>query len=292
MEDSTTNNNNKDDFGVPTSGQVYQLFKDIFDSKFASLDTDRTSLLQRLNNDNRYMHERRLSGQLTTLVFGWAFIATVGSFWSLRTIPGFISKQMAARRGVPYAPPIRMFGAFGYAFGIMFDVSLSLFIGNNTTRKMTELAKLEECVSRVPLVQGRSVLSEELCGDFIRAYDITKTRGFDWSNENHNSNTLTNIERFVKNCHARQNYEQDLRRSQGLSSEDPVTIPPPGVPQDYESSIALAGFETMDSMPSEQFGDTESWEQPPKTEEWSPMEEFKDEQEKKPKRSWWWSKKS
>ena len=220
------------------------------------------------------MHERRLSGQLTAPIFGWALIATVGSFWSLRTIPGFISKQMAARRGV------------------MFDVSLSLFIGAITTRKMTDLARILEGLSRVPLVQGRSVLSEELCGDFIRAYDVTKTRGFDWSNENHNSNTLTNIERFVKNCHARQNYEQDLRRSLGLNSEDPVTIPPPGVPQDYESSIALAGFETMDSMPSEQFGDTESWEQPPKTEEWSSMEEFKDEQEKKPKRSWWWSKKS
>jgi hypothetical protein len=82
--------------------------------------------------------------------------------------------------------------------------------------------------SSVPLVEGRSVFSDELCSDVVKAY-----HRFDIGKEPVENPVLKNIESMVHNCQRRQAFEERLRNDRGLHPGVPVSIPPPGVPADY-----------------------------------------------------------
>jgi hypothetical protein len=95
--------------------------------------------------------------------------------------------------------------------------------------------------SGVPLVEGRSVLSDELCGDVVAKYLALKVGE---EEEPVQSPMLQNIGLFVQNCQRRQAFEQRIRKDHGLDPLASVSIPPPGVPADYP----IAGLETDSSF--------------------------------------------
>jgi hypothetical protein len=86
-------------------------------------------------------------------------------------------------------------------------------------------------VSTVPLVEGRSVVSDELCSDVVDAYYRRFNIGDDDEPVEHP--VLKSIESMAQNCQRRQALERRIRRDRGLDPHVPVSIPPPGVPADY-----------------------------------------------------------
>jgi hypothetical protein len=148
-----------------------------------------------------------------------------------------------------------------------------MMLGASACVICTDTEAVTQGLATIPLVEGRSVMSDELCTSYIRAYQLSQQKGFDWpkhthtsthtstNHQNHFPDVLRHLEIFVKNCQQRQQYETELRREQGLSADQPVVIPSPGVPVNADTSfegegIGTAGgtntFEDFDTMTREQ----------------------------------------
>jgi len=122
-------------------------------------------------------------------------------------------------------------------FGL--DVFLSLSLAAYGSAYFTDRGKLMQDLSKVPLVEGRSLLSDELCTDFIDIYRSIPKKT--WDKFNGKSEPLDAIGGFVKNCLRRRVAEKELlaqRRTFGIASEDEhVEIPHPGVSRDIDVEI-------------------------------------------------------
>ncbi len=87
---------------------------------------------------------------------------------------------------------------------------VSFEVGSNVTYFFFLKKKYTyEDLVKLPLVEGRSVVSEALCPDYIKAYRSIQSKGFDWSRSNYKESQL--ISTFVLNCKRRQAYEEKLR---------------------------------------------------------------------------------
>ena len=114
----------------------------------------------------------------------------------------------------------------GRMLTIPVDLSLSFLIGCSATIFLTDTDKLQEDMSTVPLVKGRSLVADELCQDYISEYH--KYPQSMWNNtkiteEAHPS--LGAIQKFVKNCERRRLAEAKIRSEKGLVDNEPVLIP-------------------------------------------------------------------
>jgi len=126
--------------------------------------------------------------------------------------------------------PLRQ-GWIRYTLGLLIDVNLSLWTGVSVTSYMINAKELLGQFEKMPLIEGRSVLSEELCPDFTAVYkDIRDKHKYDWNNPKRSNDAINTIQNFVKNCEKRKACEKSLRMQQGLTSNIPVAIPSPGVP--------------------------------------------------------------
>jgi len=120
----------------------------------------------------------------------------------------------------------------GRILSIPVDLSLSLLIGCSTTIFLTDVDKLRTDMSVIPLVEGRSLVSDDLCGDFTKEYKKRPQSFWDgWDGVNAEEQpSLNAIRAFVLNCKKREAHEKILRNEQGFGPDDPVAIPKPGVP--------------------------------------------------------------
>ena len=114
----------------------------------------------------------------------------------------------------------------GRMLTIPVDLSLSFLIGCSATIFLTDTDKLQKDMSTIPLVKGRSLVADELCHDFLSAYQ-TYPQSM-WNNtkiteEAHPS--LGAIQKFVKNCERRRLLEAKIRSEKGLVDNEPVLIP-------------------------------------------------------------------
>jgi len=97
--------------------------------------------------------------------------------------------------------------------------------------------------------KGRSLLSEELCGDFAKEFKKFDRQTWDANHPSLSSGGVRNanvddgrdfrntIQGFVANCRRRGLYEREMRITQGLGDDATVAIPPPGVPSDIVVSL-------------------------------------------------------
>ena len=115
----------------------------------------------------------------------------------------------------------------GRLVSIPVDLSLSFLIGCSATIFLTDTDKLQKDISEIPLVKGRSLVADELCGDFVREYKQWDPSM--WNNpkiieEAHPS--LGAIRNFVKNCELRGEVEASRPRNKNcLGDDDPVFLP-------------------------------------------------------------------
>jgi len=93
-------------------------------------------------------------------------------------------------------------------------------------------------VAEIPLVEGRSLISDELCHDFYEQYRHYPRQVF----ENTDDVLLKSISGFVRNCLKRQAYERQIQQqnqewSTDHNQQQRIYIPSPGVPQDTHVEI-------------------------------------------------------
>ena len=95
---------------------------------------------------------------------------------------------------------------------------------------------LEE-LTQLPLCEGRSIVSDELCDDWTKLVHSEIPSSF-WLNlDSRDSAAQMEYEKrwrailqFSENCMKRKTFEENLRRKLKLKENEPVSIPNPGVP--------------------------------------------------------------
>lgn len=135
------------------------------------------------------------------------------------------------------------------------DSFVSLSIGAYASMYFVDKDKMMKQFSDIPLVEGRSLLSEELCEDFTREFQKFDRKTWDpnhpsfsgsssssMHSNNNNEETTTadfrsTIQGFVLNCKRRAINEDEIRKEQGLRSGGVVVIPSGGVSRDIPVSL-------------------------------------------------------
>lgn len=120
------------------------------------------------------------------------------------------------------------------------DAFVSVSLGMYGWMYFTSTQKQLEDFSEIPLVEGRSMISDELCDDFVDAYRAVPKRT--WDKYDHGRTVI--IGEFVKNCLRRKAVEKEILderhqfESFGVDSDEKhVQIPHPGVPRDLAVNI-------------------------------------------------------
>jgi len=130
------------------------------------------------------------------------------------------------------------------------DSFVSLSIGAYASMYFVDKEKMMKQFSEIPLVEGRSLLSEELCEDFtreLRKFDrktwdpnhpsFTGSSTMHSTDEETTTDFRSTIQGFVINCRRRAIYEDEIRKEQGLRSGGVVVIPSGGVSRDIPVSL-------------------------------------------------------
>lgn len=143
------------------------------------------------------------------------------------------------------------FGRFMFnQFTIILDGMLSFYVTVYvSTRKSDTFLKR---VTDIPLLEGQSTVADELCPVFLN-----ELKSLYREEQNHR---LSGVEEmalhdpetpalkclldFCTNCRRRSAYEEMLRRERGLPPDEPIAIPPPGVPLD----VALTDLSISDDI--------------------------------------------
>lgn len=190
------------------------------------------------------------------MIFGG--IAAVGTFITLRRLPKHVMQRamekkesfLHGRDGNPFYDLVRKQGPWLPHVKTRRDGSIRFYEGWILSPILTAIdavmacatgvvvcvvttprVKLFKAAADIPLVPGRSAVSDTLCSDFIENYKRLPKEL--WSSKKIQRDDVTkSIKRFVENCQRRQQMERQLRYNAGLGENDVVDIPYPGVPED------------------------------------------------------------
>eukprot|EP00980_Cylindrotheca_fusiformis_P013048 scaffold3267_cov140-Cylindrotheca_fusiformis.AAC.10 len=120
-----------------------------------------------------------------------------------------------------------------------FDTVLSLMMAANISLYYTDMQKIKQELTDLPLVPGKSLVSDALCPDLtaewqkvVEEQNPAYRRLLAQNQDTPLGLYMNGIKHFCENCQRRAYREQELRQEQGLSSKDPVEIPHPGIPRD------------------------------------------------------------
>uniref|UniRef100_A0A7S4MT16 Uncharacterized protein n=1 Tax=Odontella aurita TaxID=265563 RepID=A0A7S4MT16_9STRA len=213
-------------------------FFGVFQSKLISASrSGRHKAAWQGENASQYASERQIVRE-HYMPFMWgigcAFV-TFTSFQVSRRYRLNLSNKGRSRFG---AAAIKSEQAFGedqerkmklmeQAVSVPIDLVLSLVIGCSGAFFLLDIDRMRDDFSRIPLVKGRSLLSEELCADYSReSYRFSSVM----NKPKQDDPTIDAIREFVSNCQRRAIYEDQLRKERTLTSSDPVSVPWPGVP--------------------------------------------------------------
>ncbi|KAL3827054.1 hypothetical protein ACHAXA_007561 [Cyclostephanos tholiformis] len=266
--------------------EIFNRFSRIVREKFTGGDgsgggKDRIDRIDAIYGRPEFASEKRILNEMNGMGLSRGMLSGVACFAFLRISPGMISRMLQRRAarggwarggdgdGIATTPsnPFHRSSSSGYEFdspnngrpGLMFrlfrlslDAFTSLCVGAYASLYFIDKDKLMRKFAEIPLVEGRSLLSEELCGDFAREFKKFDRRIWD---ENHpyltsggmpdnasnkdDKNEFRNaIQGFVANCRRRDIYEREIRIERGCLSDDVhVSIPPPGVPSDIAVNL-------------------------------------------------------
>ena len=137
-----------------------------------------------------------------------------------------------------------------------FDALLSLMVAASVSMAYTDADKLRRELVEIPLVTGRSLVSDTLCDDItaelqkVQQEDLPvysrlqqllddQRAGRSDTPQTPAAFYLESIQHFTENCQRRRAMEKRIRQEQGLDNRDSVDIPPPGVPRDGPRLVTL-----------------------------------------------------
>lgn len=127
----------------------------------------------------------------------------------------------------------------GKLLSIPVDIFLSVMIGCSATVFLTDPDRLRDDLSALPLVRGRSLVSDDLCGDFVREFRKHPEELWRHGKMRETEPNIVAIHEFVLNCGRRRAWEKKRREERGMAPSDPVIVPEPGVPNDIEPNLDL-----------------------------------------------------
>eukprot|EP00551_Chaetoceros_affinis_P005663 CAMPEP_0203676346 /NCGR_PEP_ID=MMETSP0090-20130426/24278_1 /ASSEMBLY_ACC=CAM_ASM_001088 /TAXON_ID=426623 /ORGANISM="Chaetoceros affinis, Strain CCMP159" /LENGTH=287 /DNA_ID=CAMNT_0050542867 /DNA_START=46 /DNA_END=909 /DNA_ORIENTATION=- len=202
--------------------------------------------------------------------FIFGSLATVGTFIFLRRVPILIVNKMqlkryeylkenvkhvAAMEGNKPPKPMKE-GPVMKTIGTLLDAAFSSLIGIATWSLTINKNKVLNAAADIPLIEGKSEISNHLCSDFIHIYQ-NEVRPKFWKEKRDDS--LKALSRFVQNCEKRQLYEKKLRREMGFiygdDNLDEIDLPLP-VPEEIEDIDDGDDWAALEDVDEDTFDDT------------------------------------
>mmetsp|Transcript_19828 Transcript_19828/g.22964 ORF Transcript_19828/g.22964 Transcript_19828/m.22964 type:complete len:229 (+) Transcript_19828:114-800(+) len=120
------------------------------------------------------------------------------------------------------------------------DFLLSALMGSSISFFLSDFSKMEADIQIVPLVKGRSFISDELCTDFITKYNRIPPQ--QWGKSTNSDKYSSTFKSFVMNCQKRKVVEDHLKQKQNnqiyVEQGVGISIPSPGV--DYQLALIKA----------------------------------------------------
>lgn len=259
-----------------TELEIFNRFSRIIREKFTSLTDDGNNggadKLNQLNERYKqpeFIAEKRILDEMNSMGLYKGVMCGLSCFAFLRFSPGMISRILRRRAGGGLEQgqgPVNPFNQTSYKFDtpamqknnerpgpifrmvrLALDTFVSLSIGSWASLYFIDKDKMMKQFTELPLIEGRSLLSEELCGPFTREFQKFDSQVWD---KNHPSLTGGNhttdvgdsdfrntIQGFVANCRRRAIFEEELRKERGLRGSDIVVVPSSGVPRDISVSL-------------------------------------------------------
>jgi hypothetical protein len=136
----------------------------------------------------------------------------------------------------------------------LFDGTLSLMMAASVSMAYTDVDYIRDQLIDIPLVEGRSLISDAICQDVMNELKRIRDEGDPayerLTTSNHPKTPaqqyLESIIRFSENCERRKAFEHTFRQERGMQPNEPVDIPPPGVPKDGPRLITLSDGTEME----------------------------------------------
>lgn len=212
-----------------------------------------------------YDHEKKMLMQINNNGMGAGLVITLGSFLFLRRGPkvfvNYYNRKMSQNHsitqtgGYTFDPPEvgvqRKPGLIFRTFKLGLDLFVATSMGMYGSAIFTDKHKLMNDLANIPLVEGKSIVSEELCDDFIDVYRHIPKKT--WDKYSGNSEPLDAITLFVRNCLKRRAVENQILQEKksfsmfegndtdGLADFDShPPIPSPGVSTEITIEIEFS----------------------------------------------------
>jgi hypothetical protein len=152
--------------------------------------------------------------------------------------------------------------SLGNLFGWALDCTVALSVAASTSLIFTDRKKILNTLSQIPLVPGTSNVSKEFCPALLKELEILRDESLESKDmvSRPQFPPLAAFVEFARNCQLRESFERQYRKANSLSDEEPVVIPPPGLPGAFQE----AGFSWSDdgvlnaSAPADDVGDPTS----------------------------------
>jgi DNA-binding protein Fis len=164
-----------------------------------------------------------------------------------------VQKISTAMEGVQDQTSFRFSRFVFNQFTIVLDGMLSFYVTVYVSTRKTDV--FLQKVTDIPLLEGQSTVADELCPVFLNElkglYREQQSHRLSAAEEMalHDPETpaLKCLLDFCTNCQRRAAYEDLLRRERGLPPDEPIAIPPPGVPLDVAfTQLSMSDVVTSD----------------------------------------------
>jgi hypothetical protein len=225
--DSNTTNEQKKDLN---EDETIDHFFNLVQNQLATSDHLEDLLLGGGYDDAAYKAEEDLLMKVNNNGLLEGAVAGVTTFACLVAGPPLLKRFIPPKTYKFDAPKTRNISKYvlmGMRLGV--QAAASLVIAAYTTSYFTDEEFMLEQVSRAPLLEGKSVISDEFCPTICREY-YRYSQDY-WKGVK--SPYLQNLTKFVENCERRRSLENNIRVERGLSQNIPISIPSPGVPKNY-----------------------------------------------------------
>mmetsp|Transcript_14825 Transcript_14825/g.28237 ORF Transcript_14825/g.28237 Transcript_14825/m.28237 type:complete len:328 (-) Transcript_14825:43-1026(-) len=130
---------------------------------------------------------------------------------------------------------------FMFIFGWLLDGVGAFSVMVTVSFMLTDINKILDKLSTIPLTEGRSTIAREFCPDVVQSLRKIKAEDADAAAIINDPQTkqLQAVLQFSENCQRRAAFEKQLRRDKGVGRHYPVDVPPPGVPLDFPFDSSL-----------------------------------------------------
>lgn len=253
--------------------QLFQRFQNVATSKLETLSRTNEQQQSEGGFGSKKLEfgeeEQKIVSRMAGMGLREGILAGLASFVILRRGPKYIGRWVqrrnntASKQGYQLSDPNKLNttnnpfekaarpqdfprprGFISRSIWFVFDTVLSVMVGANVSMVYTDKSAIRQQIAELPLVPGKSLVSDALCDEMIRelrsvtreknpAYERLSKMNRDPTSEGTAASFfLEGIVQFCQNCERRRYLEKTIREQSGLQATETVTIPSPGVPKD------------------------------------------------------------